>query len=65
MAKSKIEWTDESWNPVGGCSLVSPGGTNCYAMSAAARIEAMSAGSARRHRAALFGEGADAARIQG
>ncbi len=33
MAKnSKIEWTDDTWNPVTGCSVVSPGCTNCYAM---------------------------------
>lgn len=29
---SHIEWTDATWNPVAGCSLVSPGCTNCYAM---------------------------------
>jgi protein gp37 len=29
---SKIEWTDATWNPVTGCSVVSPGCTNCYAM---------------------------------
>lgn len=29
---SKIEWTDATWNPVTGCSIVSPGCTNCYAM---------------------------------
>ena len=27
-----IEWADESWNPIVGCSVVSPGCTNCYAM---------------------------------
>lgn len=27
-----IEWTDATWNPVAGCSVVSPGCTNCYAM---------------------------------
>ena len=27
-----IEWTDETWNPVRGCALVSPGCTHCYAM---------------------------------
>lgn len=32
---SKIEWTDATWNPVTGCSVVSPGCTNCYAMSLA------------------------------
>ena len=28
--KSKIEWTDTTWNPVTGCTKVSPGCTNCY-----------------------------------
>ena len=36
-----IEWTDATWNPVVGCSIVSPGCTNCYAMQMAARIEKM------------------------
>jgi protein gp37 len=27
---SAIEWTDETWNPVTGCSRVSPGCANCY-----------------------------------
>ncbi len=38
---SKIEWTDATWNPVVGCSIVSPGCIRCYAMRMAARIEAM------------------------
>lgn len=38
---SDIEWTDATWNPVAGCSMVSPGCTNCYAMRMAARLEAM------------------------
>lgn len=29
---SKIEWTEATWNPIAGCSVVSPGCTNCYAM---------------------------------
>lgn len=29
---SDIEWTDATWNPISGCSVVSPGCTNCYAM---------------------------------
>jgi protein gp37 len=41
---SKIEWTEETWNPIVGCSLVSPGCTNCYAMQQAARIERMNPG---------------------
>ena len=35
--RSKIEWTDATWNPVVGCSVVSPGCTNCYAMRLAPR----------------------------
>lgn len=41
--KSAIEWTDATWNPIVGCSIVSPGCTHCYAMGMAARIEAMTA----------------------
>ncbi len=36
-----IAWTDETWNPLVGCSVTSPGCTNCYAMKMAARLEAM------------------------
>lgn len=32
---STIEWTDATWNPITGCSVVSPGCTNCYAMKLA------------------------------
>ena len=32
---STIEWTDATWNPITGCSIVSPGCTNCYAMKLA------------------------------
>ena len=35
--KTKIEWADRVWNPVVGCSVVSAGCTNCYAMRQAAR----------------------------
>ena len=31
MSPTGIEWTDETWNPVTGCSKVSPGCANCYA----------------------------------
>jgi protein gp37 len=33
--KSLIEWTDATWNPITGCSIVSPGCTHCYAMKLA------------------------------
>jgi len=35
---SKIEWTEATWNPIAGCSVVSPGCTNCYAMRQAHRL---------------------------
>jgi protein gp37 len=41
MAESSIEWTDATWNPVAGCTILSPGCTNCYAMRMAARLELM------------------------
>lgn len=39
-----ISWTDETWNPIRGCTQVSPGCTNCYAKHQAARIVRMSKG---------------------
>ncbi len=36
--KSKIEWTDSTWNPIRGCSRVSEGCRNCYAERVAARF---------------------------
>lgn len=41
MAETTIEWTDVTWNPVAGCSIMSAGCTNCYAMRMASRLEAM------------------------
>jgi protein gp37 len=41
MAETSIEWTDATWNPVAGCTVVTAGCTNCYAMKMAARLEAM------------------------
>lgn len=32
---TEIEWTDATWNPITGCSVTSPGCTNCYAMKLA------------------------------
>ena len=31
MSKTSIEWTDFTWNPVSGCTKISPGCKNCYA----------------------------------
>lgn len=36
MSKTTIAWTDESLNPILGCTRVSPGCKNCYAETAAA-----------------------------
>ena len=41
MAKSSIEWTEATWNPVTGCTKVSPGCHNCYAERMARRLQAM------------------------
>ena len=40
-AKSSIEWTESTWNPVTGCSKVSAGCANCYAERMATRLKAM------------------------
>ncbi|MEK4479579.1 phage Gp37/Gp68 family protein [Paenibacillus sp. FSL R5-0876] len=38
---SHIEWTEATWNPVTGCSKVSEGCKNCYALTMAKRLKAM------------------------
>ncbi len=40
---SKIEWTEQTWNPVTGCTKVSPGCKYCYAEVMAKRLQAMGA----------------------
>lgn len=41
MAETSIEWTDRVWNPVTGCTKVSPGCKHCYAERMAKRLEGM------------------------
>lgn len=41
MGGSKIEWTDETWNPTTGCTKISPGCLNCYAERLSKRLKAM------------------------
>ncbi len=41
MSKSKIEWTEATWNPTVGCSKVSAGCANCYAEVMARRLQAI------------------------
>ena len=38
---SPIEWTEATWNPVAGCTILSSGCTNCYAMRMAERLNLM------------------------
>jgi protein gp37 len=40
MGDTSIEWTEKTWNPVAGCSVVSPGCHHCYARNIAARFSA-------------------------
>jgi protein gp37 len=41
VAKSSIEWTDATWNPVTGRAKISPGCKHCYAERMAKRLKAM------------------------
>ncbi|HET8829849.1 MAG TPA: phage Gp37/Gp68 family protein [Pelobium sp.] len=41
MATSTIEWTELTWNPVTGCSKISPGCKFCYAETMTRRLKAM------------------------
>lgn len=38
---SEIEWTDATWNPITGCTKISPGCKHCYAARMANRLRAM------------------------
>jgi protein gp37 len=40
---SKIEWTEATWNPVTGCTKVSPGCKHCYAETMSRRLQKMGA----------------------
>lgn len=39
--KSKIEWTEQTWNPTTGCTKISAGCKHCYAEVMARRLQAM------------------------
>jgi protein gp37 len=41
MRRSKIEWTESTWNPATGCTKISAGCANCYAFNMARRLKAM------------------------
>lgn len=38
---SRIEWTEQTWNPTVGCTKISPGCKNCYAEAMSRRLQAM------------------------
>lgn len=38
---SKIEWTEQTWNPTVGCTKISPGCKHCYAETMSGRLQAM------------------------
>lgn len=40
-ANSAIEWTEATWNPIAGCTPVSPGCLNCYAATMSHRLDMM------------------------
>lgn len=42
MAQSSIEWTESTWNPLTGCTKISPGCKFCYAERMAKRLQGMS-----------------------
>lgn len=56
---SKIEWTDVTWNPVTGCSMVHDGCKNCYALTMSARLQLMGQAKYKgtTERLVLFGDG--------
>jgi protein gp37 len=48
MSRSNIEWTSATWNPVVGCTRVSPGCDNCYAVRDSWRQENAAKAAERR-----------------
>jgi protein gp37 len=43
VSRSKIEWTEQTWNPVTGCTKISPGCKYCYAETLSKRLQRMGA----------------------
>lgn len=48
---SGIEWTEATWNPVAGCTPISPGCLNCYAARMALRLARINPGPKNKYRA--------------
>ncbi|MFO0877816.1 MAG: phage Gp37/Gp68 family protein [Gemmataceae bacterium] len=47
-AQTAIEWTNTTWNPILGCSILSPGCHHCYAMAMATRLKGVAEGKVAR-----------------
>ncbi|MCL2711116.1 MAG: phage Gp37/Gp68 family protein [Planctomycetaceae bacterium] len=47
---TKIAWTDATWNPVTGCTPISPGCANCYAAAMVPRLQTMNPKTAEKYR---------------
>jgi protein gp37 len=56
MNRTKIEWTETTWNPITGCTKHSAGCMNCYAERMAKRLLAMGADSYKHGFAPVFHE---------
>ena len=52
--KSKIEWTDKTWNPITGCTKYSSGCVNCYAEMMSRRLKTMGIKKYENERASSF-----------
>jgi protein gp37 len=49
-ANTTIEWTEKTWNPIAGCTVLSPGCHRCYARTMALRLAGVAAGAPARGR---------------
>ena len=54
---TKIEWAEKTWNPIVGCTKVSPGCKNCYAVRMARRLAEMPHTRALYAPVTFFGKG--------
>jgi len=46
---TKIQWTQQTWNPTTGCDRISPGCDNCYALTLAKRLKGMEQARGEKH----------------
>ena len=55
MQRSAIEWTEATWNPVTGCTQISPGCAHCYALTFAERFRGVPVTPTRTDSISSFG----------